>query len=363
MMARAVKLAWRGRYSTHPNPRVGCVVVRNGEIVGESWHERAGGAHAEVGALQMAGEKAQEGTAYVTLEPCSHFGRTPPCANALIDAGVSRVVVAMEDPNPSVAGQGIARLRAAEIEVTQGVLTGEAEKLNPGFLKSMRTRQPFVRVKVAASLDGRTAMASGESQWITGTAARRDVQCLRAMSDVTVTGVDTVLADDPSLTVRPHEMGALDDATSPDGQPLRVIIDRQLRTPAKAQILKTGRVWIVSDARHLDSPEADALRQAGAELHSVEVADGHLRLDRVLALLTKNGCHELLVEAGPTLAGAFVNASLLDELWFYQAPVFLGSRGLPTVVMPIERMADKRCWQVVDRRLLGDDQRLILKPL
>jgi diaminohydroxyphosphoribosylaminopyrimidine deaminase/5-amino-6-(5-phosphoribosylamino)uracil reductase len=360
MMARAVKLAWRGRYTTHPNPRVGCVVVHSGEVVGEGWHEHAGLPHAEAVALQMAGGQARGSTVYVTLEPCSHFGRTPPCADALVEAGVSRVVIAMQDPNPAVAGRGVARLRDAGIAVTEAVLAGEAETLNPGFLKRMRSKQPYVRVKVAASLDGRTAMASGESQWITGPAARQDVQRLRAMSAAIVTGAGTVLADDPSLTVRPDEMGALDEVTTPVSQPLRVIVDRQLRTPGAARILKTGRVWIICDPAHLDSPGAQALRQAGAELHGVEVAGNHVRLDQVLSLLARHGINEVLVEAGPGLAGAFVDASLLDELWLYQAPVFLGSNGLATVTLPIEQMADKRRWQVRDRRLFGDDQRLIM---
>lgn len=363
MMARAIQLAWRGRYSTHPNPRVGCVITRDGEVVGEGWHERAGEPHAEVNALKSAGSKAHGATAYVTLEPCSHYGRTPPCADALIAAGVARVVVAMTDPNPSVSGRGLKRLEEAGVDVLQGVLEAQAEALNPGFLKQMRTQQPFFRIKVAASLDGRTAMASGESQWVTGPAARRDVQRLRAMSAAILTGIGTVLADDPSLTVRPGEMGALDDAAVPAGQPPRIILDRLLRTPPTARILDTGPVWIICDSDCLASSEAEALKATGATLHGVPVIDNRLDLHAVARVLADAGLSEILVEAGPVLSGAFVAAGLADELWLYQAPVFLGSDGMPTVTLAISRMADRKQWIVRERRQIGDDQRLILIPV
>ncbi|WP_148864785.1 bifunctional diaminohydroxyphosphoribosylaminopyrimidine deaminase/5-amino-6-(5-phosphoribosylamino)uracil reductase RibD [Marinobacter fonticola] len=362
MMARAVQLAWRGRYSTHPNPRVGCVISRQNEIVGEGWHERAGEPHAEVHALQAAGSSARGATAYVTLEPCSHYGRTPPCAEALVDAGIARVVMAMTDPNPAVSGRGLKHLGDAGIDVVQGVLGAEAEKLNPGFLKRMRTGRPFFRIKVATSLDGRTAMASGESQWVTGPAARRDVQRLRAMSAAIVTGIGTVLADDPSLTVRPGEMGGLDDAVPPGDQPPRIILDRLLRTPPVARILAQGPVWIVCDSDCLESAEADKLRAAGATLYGVPVVDRRLDLDAVAQVLADAGLNEVLVEAGPMLSGAFVAAGLADELWLYQAPVFLGSDGMPTVTLAISRMADRKIWTVHERRQIGDDQRLILVP-
>lgn len=362
MMARAIQLAWRGRYSTHPNPRVGCVISLDREVVGEGWHERAGEAHAEVHALQAAGSRARGATAYVTLEPCSHFGRTPPCADALVSAGVSRVVVAMVDPNPEVGGRGIKRLQDAGIDVVTGFMGVEAERLNPGFLQRMREGRPHFRVKVAASLDGRTAMASGESQWITGPAARRDVQRLRATSSAIVTGVGTVLADDPSLSVRPDEMGDVGDAVPPAGQPLRVILDRQLRTPPTAKILSTGPVKLFCEAAAADSPEADVLRQAGADVTAIAVTPQGVDLSALAGQLGKLGINEVLVEAGPTLAGAFVAADLADELWLYQAPVFLGSEGRPTVSLPLTRMADRKFWTVQERRQIGDDQRLILIP-
>lgn len=363
MMAQAIQLAWRGRYSTHPNPRVGCVITRNGEIVGEGWHERAGEPHAEINALKAAGSKARGATVYVTLEPCSHHGRTPPCADALVEAGVDRVVVAMSDPNPAVSGRGLKRIEDAGIDVLHGVLEAESEKLNPGFLKHMRTGRPFFRIKVAASLDGRTAMASGESQWVTGPAARRDVQRLRAMSAAIVTGIGTILADDPSLTVRPDEMGALENAVSPGEQPPRIILDRLLRTPSAARILLNGPVWIICDAECLRSSRADALRAAGAALHGVPVIANRLDLDAVAQLLGDAGLNEVLVEAGPVLSGAFVGAGLADELWLYQAPVFLGSDGMPTVTLAISRMADRKHWTVRERRQVGDDQRLVLIPV
>ncbi|WP_111498203.1 MULTISPECIES: bifunctional diaminohydroxyphosphoribosylaminopyrimidine deaminase/5-amino-6-(5-phosphoribosylamino)uracil reductase RibD [Marinobacter] len=362
MMARAIRLAWKGRYSTHPNPRVGCVIARDGQVVGEGCHERAGEPHAEVYALQAAGDAARGATAYVTLEPCSHHGRTPPCADALATAGVARVVVAMTDPNPAVAGRGLQRLRQAGIEVVEGVLADAAESLNPGYLQRMRRQRPFIRVKVAASLDGRTAMASGESQWVTGAAARRDVQRLRAMSGAIVTGVGTVLADDPSLTVRPDDMGALGDAVAPGAQPRRVILDPSLKTPPGARILSTGEVWILCDPAQLDSDRAEALSAAGARLHGLPVEDSGMALSALSGWLAGEGVNDVLVEAGPRLAGSFVAGGLVDEFWLYQAPVFLGSEGRPTVTLPIDRMADRKHWRVLDRRQVGDDQRLILVP-
>lgn len=362
LMARAIELAWRGRYSTHPNPRVGCVIARDGAIIAEGWHQYAGEGHAEANALAQAGSEAAGATAYVTLEPCSHFGRTPPCADSLVQAGVARVVVAMTDPNPEVAGRGLQRLRDAGIEVTDGVLPGEAEKLNPGFLRRMRGGQPFVKVKVAASLDGRTAMASGESQWVTGAAARSDVQRLRARSGAIVTGIGTVLADDPSLTVRPEQMGPPDAATLPRQQPLRVVLDRQLRTPLTAGLLTTGNVWIICAPEFVDSEAAQHLRDGGVEVRSVPLAADALCIDAVLNMLAAADINEVLVEAGPALAGAFVSAGKVDEFWLYQAPLFLGSRGMPTVTLAIDRMADSKRWQVTDRRQIGEDQRLILTP-
>lgn len=361
-MARAVQLAWRGRYSTHPNPRVGCVIAKRGRVLGEGWHERAGEAHAEVRALSQAGASARGATAYVTLEPCSHFGRTPPCARALIDAGVAHVFAATKDPNPAVSGKGLAMMREAGIRVTEGLLADEAAKLNPGFMKRMKTGRPYVRVKIAASLDGRTAMASGESQWITDPEARSDVQRLRAISDAILTGVGTVLADDPSLTVRRSELGDIGDATEPSRQPLRVIADRDTRTPPGAKILHGGKVQIFCSSQALTTAPAQDLAALGISLTGVAWKDNGIDLGELLDSLGELGINELLVEAGPTLAGTFIGERLVDELWLYQAPVFLGSTGRPTANLPLESMAAKVQWKVLDRRQVGEDQRLILAP-
>ncbi|MDL0433390.1 bifunctional diaminohydroxyphosphoribosylaminopyrimidine deaminase/5-amino-6-(5-phosphoribosylamino)uracil reductase RibD [Marinobacter sp. TBZ242] len=361
-MARAVQLAWRGRYSTHPNPRVGCVIASGSKILGEGWHERAGEAHAEIRALSQAGPDARGATAYVTLEPCSHFGRTPPCAKALIEAGVAHVFAATKDPNPSVSGRGLNMLREAGVRVTEGLLAQEAVRLNPGFMKRMNVGRPYVRLKMAASLDGRTAMASGESQWITGGAARRDVQRLRAISDAILTGVGTVLADNPSLTVRRGELGDIGDATEPARQPLRVIADRDARTPPEATILQGGNVQIYCASPTLASAAAQDLAALGVGLTGVAWKDNGVDLRELLDSLGELGINELLVEAGPTLAGTFISERLVDELWLYQAPVFLGSTGRPTANLPLESLADKVQWKVLDRRQLGQDQRLILAP-
>jgi diaminohydroxyphosphoribosylaminopyrimidine deaminase/5-amino-6-(5-phosphoribosylamino)uracil reductase len=362
-MARAIRLAWRGRYSTHPNPRVGCVIVRNGKIVGEGYHERAGEAHAEIRALSQAGADARGATVYVTLEPCSHFGRTPPCAKALSEAGVAHVFAATKDPNPSVSGSGLEMLRAGGIKVTEGLMGEEASRLNPGFMKRMRTGRPWVRLKMAASLDGRTAMASGESQWITGAEARRDVQKLRAMSDAILTGVGTVLADNPSLTVRRNELGDIGEATEPSRQPLRVIADRDARTPPGAQILHGGEVQLYCASETLSTPAAQDLAALGVSLNGVTWRESGVDLPELLDSLGELGINELLVEAGPTLAGGFIGDGLVDELWLYQAPVFLGSTGRPTAHLPLENMADKVQWKVLDRRQVGQDHRMILAPL
>lgn len=359
-MARAIQLAWRGRYSTHPNPRVGCVIARGGRILGEGWHERAGEAHAEVHALSKAGPDARGATAYVTLEPCSHFGRTPPCAKALVEAGIAHVFAATKDPNPSVAGRGLDMLREAGIKVTEGLMGEEAARLNPGFMKRMFTGRPYVRLKMAASLDGRTAMASGESQWITGAEARKDVQRLRAISDAVLTGVGTVLADNPSLTVRRDELGDIGDATEPSRQPLRVIADRDARTPPDATILRGGKVQVYCASPTLATAPAQDLAALGISLSGVAWKDNGIDVGELLDSLGELGINELLVEAGPTLAGTFIDERLVDELWLYQAPVFLGSTGRPTAHLPLDSMADKVQWKVLDRRQIGDDQRLIL---
>ncbi len=348
-MARALQLAERGLYTTRPNPRVGCVLVKEGVVVGEGYHRRAGGPHAEVEALQAAGEQARGATAYVSLEPCSHFGRTPPCADALVEAGVARVVAAMEDPNPRVAGQGLRRLQEAGIEVVAGLMAAEAEALNVGFVSRMRRGRPWVRVKLASSLDGRTAMASGESKWITSAAARRDVHRLRARSDAVVTGIGTVLADDPSLTVRDFELPA-----AGSGQPLRVVLDRGLRFPAAARMLGCeGETLIVY------GPEAASRDISGAELLRLSRPD----IGAVLELLAQREINEVLVESGPTLAGACVMEGWADELVFYMAPHLMGHDGAPLLRLPgIGSMAERIGLDIIEVRSVGPDLRITAKP-
>jgi diaminohydroxyphosphoribosylaminopyrimidine deaminase/5-amino-6-(5-phosphoribosylamino)uracil reductase len=358
-MGRALVLARRGLYTTDPNPRVGCVLVRDGVVVGEGWHVRAGEGHAEVNALRQAGERALGATAYVTLEPCSHHGRTPPCADTLVNAGIARMVCAMVDPNPAVAGRGLERLRSAGVEVHSGLLEAQARALNPGFIKRMEQGRPWVRLKLAMSLDGRTAMATGESQWITGPAARADVQRLRARSSAILTGIDSVLHDDSSLTVRADELG-LDPVQAEQivqRQPLRVVLDSQLRLPPTAKLLsQPGRTLVVTLAQ--DETRAAALRAAGAE---VVRRDDRERIDLagvIEYLAQAEQCNELLVECGARLAGAFVAAGLVDELVVYMAPKLLGSAARPLLELPLERMAQQVPLELVELRHLGADLRL-----
>lgn len=353
-MARALRLAERGLFSTRPNPRVGCVLVRDGRVVGEGAHLRAGGPHAEVWALRTAGEAARGATAYVTLEPCCHHGRTPPCADALVEAGVARVVAAMSDPNPRVAGEGLARLRAAGLEVAVGLLAPQAEGLNPGFVKRMRGGLPYLRVKLAASLDGRTAMAGGESRWISSTASRRDVHRLRARSCAILTGSGTVLADDPLLTARDVELPA-----DWPGQPLRVVLDRGLRMSPAARLLRDGGALVF----HAGGRDGGALLAAGAELEVVPANADGLDLRAVLRRLAERGLNEVLVEAGPALAGAFVAEGLTDELIVYLAPHLMGHEGRPLLKLPgLKAMADRLPLSIADCRMLGPDLRLTLRP-
>ncbi|MBK8750492.1 MAG: bifunctional diaminohydroxyphosphoribosylaminopyrimidine deaminase/5-amino-6-(5-phosphoribosylamino)uracil reductase RibD [Candidatus Competibacteraceae bacterium] len=353
-MARALTLARRGLYSTDPNPRVGCVLVREGAIVGEGWHQRAGEPHAEVNALNAAGALAGGATVYVTLEPCCHHGRTPPCTDALLNAGISRLVAAMPDPNPQVAGRGLAILRDAGVTVDCGLLEAEAQALNPGFIQRMTMNRPFVRVKLAMSLDGRTALASGESQWITGEAARQDVQRLRARSSAILSGIGTVLADDPGLNVR------LPEATR---QPLRVMLDSNLRTPPTAQILRLpGSVLIFTAVA--DPVTQAPLRAVGAEIIVVPRTGQGLDLRAVMAELARRECNEIHVESGPTLAGALLQAGLVNELVIYIAPLLLGDKARGLFQLPeLARMNERTELEILDMRAVGKDWRVITRSV
>ena len=366
-MARALQLAEQGLYTTDPNPRVGCVLVRDGEIVGEGFHARAGQPHAERHALAAAGDRARGATAYVTLEPCSHTGRTGPCADALVAAGVARVVAAMEDPNPLVAGNGMQTLAAAGIETASGLLEADARALNPGFISRMTRQRPYLRIKIAASVDGRTAMASGESQWITGPAAREDVQRLRARSSAVITGVGTVLADRPSYTVRPQQWVLTDYQQHSGGsdrvrQPLRVILDRTLQTPPDVPVVSApGHCLLVAGEQH--PGRQNALEFAGAEVMLLPASGSGIDLQQLLIELNRRECNEVLVECGATLAGAFVREGLFDELIVYMAPALLGSSARPLLGLPqLASMSEKVSLKWQDVRQVGDDLRLTLVP-
>lgn len=349
-MGRALRLARRGLYGTDPNPRVGCVLVRDGAVVGEGWHERAGGPHAEAAALEAAGQSARGADCFVTLEPCNHAGRTGPCSEALIEAGVRRVVAASEDPNPAVAGGGLARLREAGVEVASGLMAEEAEALNPGFFSRARRGRPWVRVKLASSLDGRTAMASGESRWITGQAARADVQRWRARASALVTGIGTVLADDPRLNVR----------IETPRQPARVILDAAFRTPPGARLFESGGAVMVVGAEGNEPPAELAAR---ARTATVRGTAGRLDLAAVARSLAAQEMNELHVECGPALAGAWIKAGLADELVLYLAPSLMGHGARPLVEIPgTENMADRLDWRWHDCRRVGNDLRVILRP-
>ncbi len=354
-MERALTLAKLGRYSTHPNPRVGCVVVQGERIVGEGWHRKAGEPHAEPLALRAAGDAARGSTVYVTLEPHCHHSRTPPCTQALIDAGVSRVVCSTLDPNPKVHGAGMRQLEQAGIRAEIGLLEPEARALNPGFEKRMRAGVPRVILKIGASLDGRVALASGESRWITGEAARADVQKLRAEASAVLTGIDTVLADDPQLTVRDSSLDTL------GRQPLRVVLDSTLRMPASARMLKEPGETLVLTAAQSGT---DALRAAGAKVVTVARGDdGRVDLPSVLRELGALQCNDLLIESGPTLAGRFLDAGLVDELIVYMAPVVLGPDARPMLQLPrLERLADRIQFDLLRSERIGTDLKLVLRP-
>jgi diaminohydroxyphosphoribosylaminopyrimidine deaminase/5-amino-6-(5-phosphoribosylamino)uracil reductase len=352
-MARALQLAWRGRYTAHPNPRVGCVLVKKGKIVGEGWHRKTGEAHAETNALAEAGKSAKGATVYVTLEPCSHHGKTPPCSDALIAAGVADVVVAMQDPFPKVAGSGVQALQKAGIAVRCGLMATEAEKLNEGFISRVNRGRPFLRLKIAASLDGRTAMSDGQSHWITGAEARADVQRLRAASGAVMTGVGTVMADDPSMTVR--------DTTLTDLQPLRVILDSRLRMPLSACMLTLPgqtAIFCIDDGRRL------AMEKAGATVHKCAASDGRVNLVEVLRELGKRQINDVLVEAGQHLTGALLSAGLVDELVIYQAPHIMGSETRGMFVTPDWLKLEQRLdLDIIDVRKFGRDTRIMARPI
>ena len=348
-MARALQLAAQGLYTTSPNPRVGCVIVKDGRIIGEGWHQRAGTPHAEIHALKAAGDAARGATAYVTLEPCSHHGQTPPCAEALIEAGVARVVSAMRDPNPLVAGGGIDMLTLAGIQAEIGLLENEARALNPGFISRMTRQRPWVRLKTASTLDGKTALANGASQWITGEAARADVQKLRARACAILTGSGTVLADNPRMNVRDLDIGR---------QPLRVIVDSALRTPPEATILPA-----LIACHHADPAARTALEQAGAEVVELPGPDGRVDLAALLTLLAQRSINELHVEAGAALNGALLAAGLVDEWIAYMAPMAVGDDARGLFMQPtLTALANAARFKLTDVRQLGGDLRLTLLP-
>ncbi len=351
-MARALRLAEHGLYTTTPNPRVGCVIVKDGEVVGEGWHEKAGEPHAEVHALRAAGEKARGATAYVSLEPCSHHGRTPPCANALIDAGIKRVAAALRDPNPQVSGRGLELLTLAGVTVQVGLLEQEARELNIGFIARMTRGRPWLRLKTASSLDGKTALLDGASKWITGEAARADVQRWRARSCAILTGVGTVLADDPRMNVRDIETGR---------QPRKVIVDSHLSMPPTAKILAGGALIACAQA---DPARRAALEQAGAEILELPDAFGRVGLSALMAELARRGINEVHGEAGATLNGALLEAGLVDEWLAYFAPLVMGHEARGLFKLPaLADMAGRRGFTLLDATKVGADLRLRLRPV
>lgn len=347
-MRRAIELARQGQYSTKPNPNVGCVIVKDGVVVGEGFHPKAGQPHAEVFAMRQAGDQARGATAYVTLEPCAHYGRTPPCAKGLVEAGVAKVMVACPDPNPLVAGKGVQILKDAGIEVEVGICEDEAHPLNDGFLKAMATGMPYVRLKIASSLDGRTAMASGESKWITGPEARQDVQHWRAISGAVITGIETVLADDCQLNVR--SLNGVDDINTVV-QPKRIILDRQGRLPLTAKLLKNPETVMVM------GPYCPEL----ADLGVIQLEIQPLK-ELLQQLVQQHQIYDVLVEAGATLSTAFLQAGLVDELISYVAPTLLGQTARSMFNAEFSRMAEQLRFKLQDVTRLGDDVRFRLIP-
>ena len=351
-MSLALQLAEQGRYSAHPNPRVGCVIVNSDEIVGRGWHACTGEPHAEVNALAEAAGRAKGATAYVTLEPCSHVGKTPPCCDALIKACVGNVICAIRDPNPKVSGRGIEALERAGISVSSGLMEAQAEYINRGYLSRMRFGRPFVRMKMAASIDGATAMRDGQSQWITGKDARADVQRLRAESGAILTGIGTVLADDPSLTVRDEKLGSM--------QPLRVVVDSSLRMPPSACMLALDGATVVYCARDDGHSRLDA---AGATVRKCPADDGRVDLKKLVESLAQQGINDVLVEAGPVLAGNLLDRRLVDELVIYQAPHIMGSETRGMFSTPRwTQLSDRVELTITDVRRIGSDTRITATP-
>lgn len=366
-MARAIQLAKKGQFTTHPNPRVGCVIVSKHRLIGESYHQVAGQPHAEVNALASVKQSEQKliknATAYVTLEPCSHTGKTPPCTNALIDAGVNRVVVAMLDPNPQVSGRGVKKLLDAGIDVSVGVLDEQARALNLGFIKRMEQNRPFLRLKMAMSLDAKTAMASGESQWITASEARCDVQRLRAQADAILTGSGTVLADNPSLDVRLSalDLGLESEQLEPMKQPLRVVLDTALKIPSKAKMLGLAGDTLIYTCS-TDTPKIQSLVTAGAEIKVMPTSN--IALGDVLDDLASRQINEVHVEAGAILCGALLAGRYVDEIVIYMAPTLLGGEAKSLFNLPeLQEIKDKVNVEIKDIRALGNDWRITAVPV
>lgn len=371
-MWQAIRLAEKGLYTCMPNPRVGCVLTRNHQVIGRGWHHQTGKNHAEINALQQAGDQAHGACAYVTLEPCSHYGRTAPCAKALIDAGISRVVVGMEDPNPKVSGNGVALLHQAGIAVTTGLLHTEVRQLNKGYIRRMQTGMPWVRCKMAMSFDGRTAMASGASKWITGPEAREDVQRLRGRSCAIITGIGSILADNPSMTFRAKESGLPTDDALLAKQPVRVVLDSNLRILPTAKLFSLpGPVIIACSTIAKDRKErfytevaSQRKRECNNSENTLEVLElpqtmGQVDLPALLKVLGSRGCNEVLIEAGATLAGYAITHSLVDELWVYMAATLMGSKAKPLFDLPLDTMSERLPLKFNDVRAVGEDWRFI----
>lgn len=367
-MQQAIDLAKKGLYSTKPNPAVGCVLVKEGEVVGQGWHQKAGQSHAERVALANAGNQAQGATAYVTLEPCSHFGRTPPCADGLIEAQVAKVVVAMQDPNPMVSGQGIERIRKAGIEVLVGVLESEAKQINLGFIRKMVKQLPFVRLKMASSLDGRTAMENGESYWITGEQSRLEVHRMRARCGALITGIGTVLADNPSLTVRltDDELAKL-NLNQENCHPIRVVLDPNLSMPLDAKMLSLpGRTILMTsrETAERSSEVVDAIHAKGVEMVAVSAENDRLDIESILRYLAEvEQINDVMVESGAIVAGAFIQSGLVNEIHSFIAPSLMGNMAKPMFVLPgLDCMDDKINLSIQSMDRFGEDARIILVP-